>query len=490
MKFLFLAFCCTLPLLPLSAQEQYMKSVVRITAQLEGIGEETGAGILVGKEGTKYYIVTARHVVHGSEDIAVQVHGDKAKYKATVLHQDEEMDTAVLVFTPEKTPVLRELIPADAEIITQGRKVQSIGHPGGSYWLPNLLNLVQQTSLYEDERSFSITPQAVIGGCSGGPVFIETGGWLGMITETSAVQAKCLKADAIRHWLKQLKVPLDCIYFPFPEMEFIKGGQVRVIPPLFADVCDSIPSNVPSFSIGKYEVTIKDFAAFVMATGYVTSVEKEYYVKSMRLFKGRAHSESSDGQSKYFDTVSWGFVEKGVNWRHDEFGEIRPYEQYNYPVTYVTEGDAWEYCKWLSKKTGVTYRLPKQEEWAYVFLPSSEMPLPDEAILGNLLDSSWNGPNQNSFETDYKDGFQFIAPVGSFVPNVWRLHDIYGNVSEHCEGKRPHCQKPRWSAYYYVNNSLEWTIRPPIGFIETGVWEHDKGWDWVTYDGGFRVASD
>ncbi len=153
----------------------------------------------------------------------------------------------------------------------------------------------------------------------------------------------------------------------------------------------------------------------------------------------------------------------------------------------MTEEDAWEYCNWLSKKTGITYRLPKEEEWAYVFLPQSEISLPDKTILGNLLDASWN--SQNSMKIDYNDGFQFTSPVGSFAPNVWGLHDIYGNVSEYCEGEYLYCKSPSWSNYYYINNSLKLTSSP-VDFVETGVREYDKGWKWVSYSSGFRVASD
>ncbi len=438
MKAIFLTFCFALFLTGLAAQEQYMKSVVRITAQIEGIGEETGAGIIVGKDGAKYYVATARHVVDGSADIAVQVHGDKAKYKASVLHQDEGMDAAVLVFTPGKALTLQELFPAEPGIITQGRKVQSIGHPGGGYWLANLLNLVQQSSLYEDERFFSITPQAIIGGCSGGPVFVETGAWLGMITETSAVQAKCLKAEALTKWLKAKKVLTRLVDFPAPEMVRMKGGESRV-DTFFFDIfntfyykdgfangtyCKELRKyTIKPFSIGKYEVTVREFEAFVTASGYETFAEKE----------GESIVMAKKRKDKFHLTT-----QKGVNWRHDEFGNLRPQDQYNFPVIHVTADDAEAYCKWLSKKTGSKYRLPTWKEWVYAFLPQNNSSVKKDAIFGNIRDETWNNieiGNAHCLSVGYKDGFNQIAPAGSFAQNVWGVHDLYGNVSEWCQDK-------------------------------------------------------
>ena len=36
-----------------------------------------------------------------------------------------------------------------------------------------------------------------------------------------------------------------------------------------------------------------------------------------------------------------------------------------YPITYISWNDCMDYCKWLSIKTGNTYRLPSESEWEF-----------------------------------------------------------------------------------------------------------------------------
>ena len=95
------------------------------------------------------------------------------------------------------------------------------------------------------------------------------------------------------------------------------------------------------------------------------------------------------------------------------------------PVINISWHNAKEYAAWLSSETGATYRLLSESEWEYA------------ARAGTRTKYSWGndiGTNRANCERcgsqwdDYR-----TAPVGSFAPNPWGLHDMHGNVWEWVE---------------------------------------------------------
>jgi formylglycine-generating enzyme required for sulfatase activity len=95
------------------------------------------------------------------------------------------------------------------------------------------------------------------------------------------------------------------------------------------------------------------------------------------------------------------------------------------PVIDVSWEDAQAYADWLSKKTGKDYRLLSEAEWEYAAragtttrYPWGDEPGTNRANLG-ASGRQWNGKQ--------------TAPVGSFEPNAFGLHDMIGNVWEWTE---------------------------------------------------------
>ena len=92
------------------------------------------------------------------------------------------------------------------------------------------------------------------------------------------------------------------------------------------------------------------------------------------------------------------------------------------PAVRVPWIDAQAYVAWLSQETGAQYRLPSESEWEYA------------ARAGTQTKYHWGGrvganrANCNGCGSPW-DG-EKTAPVGSFAPNPWGLHDIHGNVLE------------------------------------------------------------
>ena len=98
-----------------------------------------------------------------------------------------------------------------------------------------------------------------------------------------------------------------------------------------------------------------------------------------------------------------------------------------------------EYLPWLSHKTGKTYRLLTEAEWEYAARAGSTMRYHfgnSEAELctyGNVGDQLWTRNYFGLRIANCRDGHDKLAPVGSFQPNAFGLHDMHGNVWEWVE---------------------------------------------------------
>ncbi len=95
------------------------------------------------------------------------------------------------------------------------------------------------------------------------------------------------------------------------------------------------------------------------------------------------------------------------------------------PVINVTFDDAQAYVNWLSDQTGKQYRLPTEAEWEYAARAGTQTAYWWGADIGKN-NAVCNGCGS---EWDKKQ----TAPVGSFRPNRFGLHDTAGNVSEWVE---------------------------------------------------------
>lgn len=153
------------------------------------------------------------------------------------------------------------------------------------------------------------------------------------------------------------------------------------------------------FALAKTEVTVQEFRAFIQDTNYVS--ERHCNV--------------------YTDDNSW-HIDPMRNWENPGFSQSE-----NHPVVCVTWDDAQAYAKWLSNKTGKTFRLPSEAEWEYVASSGKIEGIDgevdhNEANIG-LVDCC-GGKVQG------RDIWMETAPVGSFPADKYGIYDIRGNVWE------------------------------------------------------------
>ena len=154
------------------------------------------------------------------------------------------------------------------------------------------------------------------------------------------------------------------------------GGDARRRPgEVFRD-CAACPEMVVladgTLAMGRYEVTLGEYRAFASATG----------------------GGAGGGCVAFGD---------GDSWRDPDFPQTD-----RHPVTCVIWDDAQAYVSWLSRTTGMTYRLPTEAEWARAAAGSQRGCYRARRNLGT-------------------------CPVGSYGSNAAGLSDMVGNLYEWVE---------------------------------------------------------
>ena len=234
---------------------------------------------------------------------------------------------------------------------------------------------------------------------------------------------------------------------------------------------------VRSFALGKFEVTNRQYQDFVDATGYEMS-------KGCR---GHIDGEWADDPEAHWTDLRVG-------------QESEP----EHPVACVSWLDARAFIAWLSEISGQPYRLASEAEWEYAARVGSG----DYFFWGENQDEGCTYANMYDISADpvhdfgwphinCDDGYSTLAPVGSFEPNGFGLHDMTGNLWEWVEDcyevLYPEDTPTDGSAYSLPPGQCE------NRSVRGGSWLTNHDWQRVTFRGrdpedarynffGFRVA--
>jgi formylglycine-generating enzyme required for sulfatase activity len=203
-----------------------------------------------------------------------------------------------------------------------------------------------------------------------------------------------------------------------------------------------------AFYLDKYEVTNQRFQQIVRDTGYETTAEEE----------GTAFGCTPSNECKEIS---------GANWRKPEGGEtVFVSNRDEHPVVSVSWYDAEAYCRWAGK------RLPTEAEFEYANRGGTRTTYwwgdgnPGSRRVANIMDEAAKRQFYGwAIMAGYDDGYARTAPVGSFEPNPFGLHDTTGNVWE-------------WTADWYGKDYYERsTSRNPTG-PSSGEYRILRGGSW------------
>lgn len=230
---------------------------------------------------------------------------------------------------------------------------------------------------------------------------------------------------------------------------------------------------------------------FAMSVTEVTLLQYAVFAETLDSTpQGPCLSVDSDGSRAFIETATW--RTPGIK------------QSENHPVVCVAYAEAIGYVQWLSDLTDQTYRLPSEAEWEYGARAGST----GLWYWGNDASQACkyaNVPNaMNKTETnagpmrfDCMDGYMETAPVRSFLPNSFGLHDMIGNVWEWTED----CWHPNYDGVPIDGSPRVDGADCSIRVVRGGSWGASqspptiatRSADPVTYRGiglGFRVVRD
>ncbi|HEY9292426.1 MAG TPA: formylglycine-generating enzyme family protein [Microlunatus sp.] len=191
--------------------------------------------------------------------------------------------------------------------------------------------------------------------------------------------------------------------------------------------------KVGAFGIDRHQVTNRQFAAFVEATGYRTVAERPLDPAD---YPGAARENLVPGSMVFTPTSApvdlrhlsqWWTWTPGARWSKPEGRRSSIDDRADHPVVQIAHADAAAYAEWVGA------RLPTEAEWEFAArggLDRAAFTWGDEPRPnGRIMANTWDGPDF-PWRSTGESGWQRTAPVGSFPENGFGLYDMAGNVWE------------------------------------------------------------
>lgn len=211
----------------------------------------------------------------------------------------------------------------------------------------------------------------------------------------------------------------------------LEGGTFRMgAEAFYPEEGPVVEVRVEPFRIARYAVTNREFAAFVADSGYITTAERPLDPASFPggtpdgLEPGSLVFTPTRGPVDLRDWRQWWRWVPGACWRHP-FGPDSDLDGLEgHPVVQVSFEDANAYARWAG------LRLPTEAEWEYAArggLDGATYVWGEESNDGARA-NTWQG--RFPYHNTGARGWVGTAPVGSFPPNGFGLHEMTGNTWE------------------------------------------------------------
>ena len=274
-----------------------------------------------------------------------------------------------------------------------------------------------------------------------------------------------------------LAAPLSAAELSMPlwdDLQIIPAGEFAMgsAPAEIDHDRDESPRHIvklDSFRLSKYMVTRAEFTVFVAATNYDT---------------GRGCFALENG--RWLPRIE-------RDWQHPGYAQSE-----RDPVVCVSWHDAQAYAKWLSQKSGKTYRLPTEAEYEYATRAGTTSSrfwgdtTEQACVFANVGDVSLQNAGAYTVKKRHPcdDRFIFTAPVGSFRANPWGLFDMLGNAwawTQDCYHADYHAHASDPNCSLRVARGGSWQSSPALLRVALRAQAVPDGRSNL---GGFRLAAD
>ncbi len=467
----------------------YKAGTVRITARFADGDSKEGFGFIVGERNRDLFLVTANHVIEKKPDRATSIEvrfaaAPDEPYKARWLQSKGHLDLALLKTDKPDFAVLWQQATW-CNRFQRGDKVWFIGRDR-DWFVPldrEAGELYASEPDIDDRLRFAIS--SVKPGTSGAPL-IHANGIVGMITQDRVNDARAVAVNKIRRFVAgrgypwQLrrcgekpaaittadtalltapdKIPLRVKTNPkdarvrilnigprYREGIELKHGRYRIEVTkagykkhlswfdltadnrVYAVELEPVPASVPPTPIKTAGTFFRDKLKEGGEGPRMVRVPKGCF--RMGDTQGGGENYEQPVHQVCLEAFAVGVTEVTFD-EYDRFavatGRSKPGDEGwgrgTRPVINVSWNEALAYTAWLSEQTGEAYRLSTEAQWEYAARAGTET----KYWWGNKIGRNRANCDGCGSQWDAKQ----TAPVASFEPNPFGLHDTAGNVFE------------------------------------------------------------